>query len=133
MEAHMIPSKKRFFWRTAFHAPARLSTPDGDQSVQLVDISLKGVLLHTQPHWHAAKGTKVQLFVSLAADAQMSMWCTAAHVDGVRLGLRCDNIDLDSITHLRRLVELNVGDHHILERDLACLIQDNQTQADGSR
>ena len=46
------------------------------------------------------------------------------HVDGANVGLRCDNIDLDSITHLRRLVELNVGDHNILERDLASLIND---------
>jgi hypothetical protein len=126
----MIPSKRRFFWRTAFHAPARLSTPDGDQSVQLVDISLKGVLLHIQPNWTATKGTKLQLFVPLTADAQISMWCTAVHVDGMRLGLRCDNIDLDSVTHLRRLVELNVGDFHILERDLARLMQDNQASAD---
>ena len=34
-------------------------------------------------------------------------------------GLRCDSIDLDSVTHLRRLIELQLGDPALLERDLA--------------
>jgi hypothetical protein len=38
--------------------------------------------------------------------------------------LRCDSIDLDSITHLRRLVELNAGDPRELDRELAILIRD---------
>jgi len=31
------------------------------------------------------------------------------------------HIDLDSISHLRRLVELNLGDEALLERELAAL------------
>lgn len=120
----MIPSKRRFFWRAAFHSPARLVTPDGELSADLLDISLRGALLQMPITWSAQRGVKCQLFLSLTADTEITMWCTAMHVDGDRVGLRCDNIDLDSITHLRRLVELNVGDHSILERDLASLIQE---------
>ena len=120
----MIPSKRRFFWRAAFHSPARLTTPDGEFSAQVLDISLRGALLETPSPWLGQRGTKCQLFLSLAADAEIAMWCTVMHIDGSKVGLRCDNIDLDSITHLRRLVELNVGDHNILERDLASLIND---------
>jgi len=32
--------------------------------------------------------------------------------------LRCLSIDLDSITHLRRLLELNLGDPQLVEREL---------------
>ena len=32
-----------------------------------------------------------------------------------------DHIDLESISHLRRLVELNLGDSSLLERELAAL------------
>jgi hypothetical protein len=120
----MIPSKRRFFWRAAFHSAARLVTPDGEFEARLIDISLKGALLETPDTWQGQRGVKCQLFLTLAEDAQITMWCTTMHVDGHKVGLRCDNIDLDSITHLRRLVELNVGDHNILERDLASLIQD---------
>jgi len=120
----MIPSKRRFFWRAAFQSPAKLVTPDGEFQAQLLDISLKGALLQTPTPWQGQRGLKCQLFLSLNADTQIAMWCTTMHVDGANVGLRCDNIDLDSITHLRRLVELNVGDHNILERDLASLISD---------
>jgi hypothetical protein len=120
----MIPSKRRYFWRAAFHGVARLITPEGEFRAQLLDISLKGALLETLQPWPGQRGAKCQLFLHLADEAQITMWCTAMHVDGAKVGLRCDNIDLDSITHLRRLVELNVGDHNILERDLASLIND---------
>ncbi len=120
----MIPSKRRYFWRAAFHSAARLVTPDGEFQAEVLDISLRGALLRTPQVWTGQRGIKCQLFLSLNADTHIDMWCTTMHVDGDRVGLRCDNIDLDSITHLRRLVELNVGDHGILERDLASLIQE---------
>ena len=120
----MIPSKRRFFWRAAFHSPARVVTPDGEFQADLMDISLKGALLRLPAGTTVQKGVKCQMFLTLAGDAQITMWSTAMHTEVERVGLRCDNIDLDSITHLRRLVELNVGDHNILERDLASLIQD---------
>jgi hypothetical protein len=44
----------------------------------------------------------------------------AHHHDAV-LGVRCKAIDLDSITHLRRLVELNRGDAEDLQRELSAL------------
>jgi hypothetical protein len=36
--------------------------------------------------------------------------------------VRCDRIDLDSITHLRQLVERNADDPVVLDRDLAKLV-----------
>jgi hypothetical protein len=44
------------------------------------------------------------------------------HDDHGHLGFVCEHIDLESIAHLRRLVELNLADHNELERELAALI-----------
>ena len=44
-----------------------------------------------------------------------------AHRENDELGLNCKDIDVDSITHLRRLVELNLGDPELLERELSAL------------
>jgi hypothetical protein len=44
------------------------------------------------------------------------------HKDG-HLGFRCDNIDLDSVTHLKRMVELNLGNEDVLERELGELLE----------
>jgi hypothetical protein len=40
---------------------------------------------------------------------------------GKHLGLQFDEIDIHSATSLRRLVELNMGDTSLLERDLLSL------------
>ena len=36
---------------------------------------------------------------------------------GLEIGLRCKAIDIDSVTHLRRLVELNLGDTEQLDKN----------------
>ena len=41
------------------------------------------------------------------------------HIEDDHTGYRCEHIDLDSISHLRRLVELNLGDPDILDRELS--------------
>ena len=56
-----------------------------------------------------------------ADDARIAMQMRVVHVEGKRVGLRCEHIDLDSITHLRKLVEMNCGDSAQLERELANL------------
>ncbi|MNJ68362.1 hypothetical protein D3C77_646020 [compost metagenome] len=38
-----------------------------------------------------------------------------------QLGFSCLNIDVESASHLRRLVEFNLGDERLLERELAAL------------
>jgi hypothetical protein len=40
------------------------------------------------------------------------------------LGFVCKHIELDSVTHLRRLIELNIADHDELERELGALMGD---------
>ena len=43
---------------------------------------------------------------------------TVAHLNGTCVGVRCDKIDIDSASHLRRLLELNLGDADLLSREL---------------
>ena len=55
---------------------------------------------------------------------QISMETRVAHEQGRYIGLLCLAIDLDSITHLRRLVELNLCDPNLLEREVSVLISE---------
>ncbi len=117
-------SERRHFWRANFKSPVRVTTHAGQVYAQLVDISLKGALLETGPHWTPTKNENCQLKLELAPGTTIRMWGTVVHIDGKYIGLRSDNIDLDSITHLRRLVELNAGDPAMLEREISALISD---------
>ena len=116
-------TERRNFWRAVFHSPVRVTTHAGEMSARLQDISLKGALLETSGPWDGKPGEECQLSLTLAPDATIGMWAEIMHVDGHHVGLRCKSIDIDSITHLRRLVELNSGDPALLDRELSGLVR----------
>lgn len=115
---------RRQFWRAHFHSPVQLAAHGQVTEADLYDISLKGALLKVPENWMGKNGDHCQLRLNLAANATISMSTTIAHIAGRRVGLHCDNIDLDSVTHLRRLVALNSGDPRILDRELAALLSE---------
>ena len=53
------------------------------------------------------------------------MMMTCRHVIGKKLGLECDRIDPESISNLRRLVEMNVGRSDVLGRELNVLMHND--------
>lgn len=113
-----MSQERRQFSRIAFDTEARLSHAGGELAVQLLDISLKGALLQAAGLSALTHGTPVTLRMPLGQDdAEIRMEGTVAHQAGEQIGLVCTAIDLDSITHLRRLVELNLGDETLLERE----------------
>ncbi len=115
-------AERRRFWRAAFHAEAQLIDASGVMPATLLDISLRGALLRLPSSWRGGKGDSCRLELKLADDAGVAMDATIVHVEPARVGLRCEAIDLDSVTHLRRLVELNAGDPALLDRELSALL-----------
>lgn len=100
--------------------PARATGPKAP--TQLIDISLKGALVAHPPGLDLSVGTPVTLSVQLAdSPVVIAMVATVAHVSSERVGLHCTAIDVDSMTHLRRLMELNLGDPGLLDRELLAL------------
>jgi hypothetical protein len=89
----------------------------------VLDISLQGLLLESNGSWKPTIGTRVRAGVRLGEEMpEISMDGEIAHIDGKRVGLRCVGIDLESASMLRRMVELNLGDGELLERDLSQLL-----------
>lgn len=114
---------KRLFTRIPFEAGVTLNTFPGKHECQLVDISLRGALVERDLPWGAAVGDPCSLLVRLAGgDASIRMAGEVAHLEAGRLGMRCTEIDLESITTLRRLVELNLGDEAALHREIAAMV-----------
>lgn len=116
---------RRRFWRAAFKAPVKLVTETAAVDARLDDISLKGALLDMPAGWQGTAGERCRLHLRLGGerDEEIAMWGRVTHIAGQKLGLACESIDLDSITHLRRLVELNAGDPTLLERELSALLK----------
>ena len=119
-------TEQRHFSRIPFDAEVRITDPqDGSPvSAELRDISLKGALTTRPKHLHAEIGKTYQLELLLgAADNQLSLRMDAAvvHMQNNRIGFQYRNMDLDTATHLHRLVELNLGDESLMEKELAQL------------
>lgn len=115
---------RRQFWRAHFHSPVQLTLHGQVTEAELHDISLKGALVEAPAGWAVREGERCQLRLNLAPHTTINMSTTVTHIDASRIGLHCDNIDLDSVTHLRRLVELNAGDPGLLDRELSALLHE---------
>jgi hypothetical protein len=113
----------RRFTRIAFHRPALLDLKSARAEVEVLDISLKGALVEVGPTLRPKAGETCSLSIRLdAGEALIRMEGEVAHVVGNRVGVKCDELDLDSIQHLRAIVELHLGDEAVLEREHAALI-----------
>lgn len=115
-----MDTNRRQFSRIHFTTPGRLFYPGGDCSVEVQDLSLKGALIKSEAPLGLQAEQRCTLRVVLGANGEgIRMEARVVHESPNReLGLRCVDIDLDSITHLRRLVELNLGDESLLNREL---------------
>ncbi|MGE5385546.1 MAG: PilZ domain-containing protein [Betaproteobacteria bacterium] len=117
-----MTANRRRFSRILFQSEALLRTSEAEFGVNVVDISLKGALVKPKGAAYAGVGTNCTLLLVLGdPEASIRMETTVVHHQGENLGLACREIDLDSMTHLRRLVELNLGDAPILNRELSAL------------
>ena len=115
---------KRRFTRVPFVARVTLDVFPETHACELVDISLKGALVERSQPWTVAHGTPCTLTVLLAGDGEaIRMKGAVAHVESGRLGLRCADIDLDSVTSLRRIIELNLGDEAALHREIQAMVR----------
>ena len=124
-----MPHERRHFVRVIFDAPALLTTSSNAFSVHVQDLSLKGALIVAPAPAGLEPGMLCQITIPLAETGNhIAMSAEVAHVEGLHAGLLCRGIDLDSVTHLRRLIELQLGDPALLERDLVELTAASPTQ-----
>jgi len=116
-----ITNDKRHFHRIFYNTDATLSNSSCSYPCKLVDICLKGCLLKFETPWSESLEDIYTLNLQLSDEISINMQVTPTHVIDDEVGFKCEHIDIDSISQLRRLVELNLGDSDILERDLLAL------------
>jgi len=112
---------RRRFHRFAFDAPTEVTQGARRWVVELRDVSLKGLLVKRPPDWNGDPNQPFEATLDLGGGAHVTMEVVLTRTQDDLLGFVCRHIDLDSISHLRRLVELNLGDEELLERELAAL------------
>jgi hypothetical protein len=113
--------ERRHFTRIAIDTIANIRCGAGQMQTRLLDVSLKGALLERPDGYSGQSGDQCELELILG-EATVSMQGSIVHSEADHIGFRCAHIDLESISHLKRLVELNLGDEAALERELHELV-----------
>lgn len=114
-------TEHRAHTRIPFDAQVRVASNGNFWEGKLLDISLKGVMMARPQNWPDTISGPYTLEVLLNNEAIITMRARVAHMGIERIGFCCTYIDLDSMTHLKRLIELNIGDQQQLNRELSSL------------
>ncbi len=113
---------KRRFSRISFDAEVLLSKNGKEWRTTMQDISLNGLLVNTPDNWDGVEGEHCRFEIVFADTSHLIQGeVTIAHHEENHIGFQIIGIDVDSVSHLRRLVELNLGDEDLLNRELARL------------
>ena len=112
----------RHYSRVPFDAKVTLHVKDRELSVHLIDIALKGALVESDGAQALAINDPCQLVLALAhGEEVITMAGRIAHLKGPHVGVECLEIDINSLTLLRRLIELNTGDAERTNQELSHL------------
>lgn len=90
---------------------------------KILDLSLNGALIHRPDEWTDEYNKEVILLFTLSgSDICLEIKGVICHSEEKVLGMKFISLPLESITHLKRLIELNLGDDALLHRELSQLI-----------
>jgi len=123
---YILVENRRQFTRILFSINAKLIVEDNVYPVSIHDISLNGALVTAVDSELPLKGKFGTLSFFLSdGESEVTMHIAVVHEQDDETGLQCNAIDIDSVTHLRRLVELNLGDNEQLDKELNQLSRNN--------
>ena len=113
--------------RVPFDCLVEFTSADCRHVCELIDISVQGALIAACSGATPQAGTPCKLKISLddSDEIQIIMKGIVAHKIENRVGIHCESIDVDSMIHLRKLVEYNLEDPELVNRDFEALFYDH--------
>ena len=120
-------NERRRFQRIDFDAPTELCQGERCWPVNLLDISLKGLLIERPANWNADLSQDFEAVIHLNEKrSEVRMQVELRHEESNHLGFACKKIEVGSMTHLHRLVELNLADQEAMRREWQALIEEHR-------
>ena len=114
--------ERRQFTRFSLSSEVELRLNSNIWSSQLLDLSLKGALIVNPNGFQGLPGDTIWLSIFLQTTNTIHFEGIVSHIGNNHIGLRCERMDIDSMTELRRVIELNMGDDSLLHRELHALV-----------
>src|SRR5690606_32286701 len=113
-----LGNERRRFRRFPVEGSVRLYSPKAMWTCELVDLSLHGCLITRPEEFDGSHGDNYRVDIRLAGGVMIGMSCRLARPFEDRLAFDCQTIHLDSLSRLKRLVEMNLGNTDVLCREL---------------
>jgi hypothetical protein len=122
-------AEKRHFTRITFGGEATVDCSGGPCTGRVADISLKGALVSRPEGWPGLveRATPAELDIELESGLKLTASARVSHVEGELAGFEFVQLPLETASELRRLVEFNLGDEALLERELAALVETHES------
>ncbi|AGH81366.1 type IV pilus assembly PilZ [Psychromonas sp. CNPT3] len=120
-------SERRKFSRISFSGHCYLSEKVDTQETQwnseLLDISLNGALIKRPDQWQDHDNKALQFNLKFEnSDVELRIKSVVCHQEKTCLGIKFIALSLESISHIKRLVQLNLADESLLNREISQLI-----------
>ena len=110
---------RRKFNRVPFQCDCQIRSGERTWPGELLDISLRGALFQIPETTSLAFGDKCHLDISLSdGSIHLQFESEVAHKEEDQHGFRFISENLETLTHLRRLLELNLGEDDIMKKEI---------------
>ncbi len=117
--------KHRRFRRIPFEAKVTLTFDQATWNGELLDVAMKGAMVGTMEPLPVAIDSQCSLCITLPGTAiSLDFQAKVVHVEDRRYCFKFISEDLETLTHLRKLIELNTGDAETTRSELSGLLDD---------
>ncbi|MFQ0977291.1 PilZ domain-containing protein [Vibrio campbellii] len=112
-------TERRRFSRIIYQVPALIEQGNLAMQATIQDLSLHGLLLKVEDAKPLDSLLPVEVGFSFIQSEQMMQFRAGiVSIAGNEIRLKISNIDIESISQLKRFIELNVGNNELLSREL---------------
>ena len=119
-----MSDERRHFQRVHFDQDVLIKVNAELIKCHLLDISLKGALVSYETTIPLEVGSYCDLHMELnGTEVTIDVHTVVRYFKDKQIGLQFHELSLDSLTHLRRLVELNIGDSEEIRRELFFIVE----------
>ncbi len=110
----------RRFRRIPFEAEVTLNVGQENWSGELLDVAMKGAMVGSGTPLPLPLGSKCSLCISLPdSTISLNFQAELLYYENSRYGFKFISEDLETFTHLRKLIELNTGDAEATRSELS--------------
>lgn len=115
----------RRFRRIHFETEVKLSVGHEVWFGELLEVAMKGAMIRTNAPLPLTPGTDCSLSITLPGTTiSLNFQALLVHSEERHYGFRFISEDLETFTHLRKLIELNTGDAEATRSELSAWLSD---------